>query len=78
MLDYLYSAVFNCVFWIVVPVPIPVVAFVALTGYVLFSLAPGMFFNCLNLFWWHKIMRKLYYKLTGREDLKVLNTAKDS
>jgi len=38
----------------------------------------GMFFNCLNLFWWHKIMRKLYYKLTGIEDLKVLNTAKDS
>jgi len=38
----------------------------------------GMFFNCLNTFWYFKIVRKVYFKFSGKEHLKELNNAKDS
>jgi len=42
------------------------------------TFAFGMFFNCLNIFWWYKILRKFYFKISGKENLKELNTAKDA
>lgn len=37
----------------------------------------GMFFNCLNAFWFYKIIRKFHRKLTGREAIKEKNSLKD-
>ncbi len=37
----------------------------------------GMFFNCLNSFWFYKILRKLRRKLSGKEKVKERNSFKD-
>jgi len=38
----------------------------------------GMFFNCLNAFWFIKIVKKMQRKLTGSENWKKANHMKDS
>jgi hypothetical protein len=37
----------------------------------------GMFFNCLNSFWFYKIIRKFFRKLSGKEKIKEKNSLKD-
>ena len=37
------------------------------------TFAFGMFFNCLNSFWFYKILRKLRRKLSGEEKVKERN-----
>mmetsp|Transcript_2901 Transcript_2901/g.6223 ORF Transcript_2901/g.6223 Transcript_2901/m.6223 type:complete len:283 (+) Transcript_2901:208-1056(+) len=37
----------------------------------------GMFFNCLNTFWFNKIVQKISRKLSGTEDWKKKNHVKD-
>jgi hypothetical protein len=36
-----------------------------------------MFFNCLNTFWFIKIIQKLHRKLSGKEKIKEKNSLKD-
>jgi hypothetical protein len=37
----------------------------------------GMFFNCLNTFWFIKIIKKFHRKLSGKEKIKEKNSLKD-
>jgi hypothetical protein len=38
----------------------------------------GMFFNCLNTFWFYKIIKKVARKVSGSENWKAKNHVKDS
>lgn len=38
----------------------------------------GMFFNCLNTFWYYKIIKKIIRKFSGTENWKTKNHVKDS
>lgn len=44
--------------------------------YVVFAF--GMFFNCLNSFWFYKIIKKILRKVSGSENWKAKNHVKDS
>ena len=37
----------------------------------------GMFFNCLNAFWFYKIIKKFHRKLSGKEKVHEKNSLKD-
>ena len=38
----------------------------------------GMFFNCLNAFWFYKIIKKVKRKLSGAEKWKAKNHVKEN
>ncbi|KAG7368893.1 TLC domain containing protein [Nitzschia inconspicua] len=41
------------------------------------TFAFGMFFNCLNAYWFYKILIKFYRKMSGKEKIKEKNSLKD-